>query len=194
MASTRPLARALGAFALAALLIAPAIAKAQDSDALIARVKAHVDREVPPEAIRHEGLELQLFGFVPVGVDYEAETFKLLQAQLAGFYEETDGTMYMAGDLDEMTADATLSHELVHALQDQRWNLGSLSRYRPGEDDRTSALAALAEGDATSAMADALATLDGKSRIMANRRVSNREAAPAPGSPSGRTEVGRDQD
>jgi peptidyl-prolyl cis-trans isomerase C len=38
MASTRPLARALGAFALAALLIAPAIAKAQDSDALIARV------------------------------------------------------------------------------------------------------------------------------------------------------------
>ncbi|MFZ0723217.1 MAG: peptidylprolyl isomerase [Xanthobacteraceae bacterium] len=38
MASTRPLARALGAFALAALLIAPAVAKAQDSDALIARV------------------------------------------------------------------------------------------------------------------------------------------------------------
>lgn len=38
MASTRPLARALGAFALAALLIAPPVAKAQDSDALIARV------------------------------------------------------------------------------------------------------------------------------------------------------------
>ena len=38
MASTRPLARALGAFALAAFLIAPAVAKAQDSDALIARV------------------------------------------------------------------------------------------------------------------------------------------------------------
>ena len=38
MASTRPLARALGAFALAALLIAPAVAKAQDSDPLIARV------------------------------------------------------------------------------------------------------------------------------------------------------------
>jgi peptidyl-prolyl cis-trans isomerase C len=38
MAFTRPLARALGAFALAALLIAPAVAKAQDSDALIARV------------------------------------------------------------------------------------------------------------------------------------------------------------
>jgi peptidyl-prolyl cis-trans isomerase C len=38
MAFTRPLARALGAFALAALLIAPAVAKAQDSDPLIARV------------------------------------------------------------------------------------------------------------------------------------------------------------
>ncbi len=38
MAFTRPLARALGAIALAALLIAPAVAMAQDSDPLIARV------------------------------------------------------------------------------------------------------------------------------------------------------------
>src|ERR1700733_1986672 len=38
MASTRPLARALGAFALAALPIAPAVAEEQDAAALIARV------------------------------------------------------------------------------------------------------------------------------------------------------------
>jgi len=38
MASTRPLGRAFGAFALAAFLIAPAVVQAQDSDALIARV------------------------------------------------------------------------------------------------------------------------------------------------------------
>jgi len=38
MAATRPLVRALGAFALAAFLVAPAIAKAQDSDAVVARV------------------------------------------------------------------------------------------------------------------------------------------------------------
>ncbi len=38
MASTRPLARVLGAFALAAFLIAPAVVKAQDSDPVLARV------------------------------------------------------------------------------------------------------------------------------------------------------------
>ncbi len=38
MASIRPLGRALGAFALAAFLIAPAVAKAQDSDPVLARV------------------------------------------------------------------------------------------------------------------------------------------------------------
>jgi hypothetical protein len=139
---------------LAALHPVPGVVLSRD--ALIARVKAHVDREVPPEAIRHEGLELQLFGFVPVGVDYEAETFKLLQAQLAGFYEETDGTMYMAGDLDEMTADATLSHELVHALQDQHFDLKPHSKYQPGMSDVQAAFSALAEGDATSAMADSM--------------------------------------
>src|SRR5579863_9373206 len=38
MASTRPLARALGAFALAAFLVAPAVVKAQDTDPVVARV------------------------------------------------------------------------------------------------------------------------------------------------------------
>ena len=38
MASIRPLARALGAFALAAFLFAPAAVKAQDSDPIVARV------------------------------------------------------------------------------------------------------------------------------------------------------------
>ncbi|MGO9628980.1 MAG: peptidylprolyl isomerase [Xanthobacteraceae bacterium] len=38
MAATRPFARALGAFALAAVLAAPAVVRAQDSDPLVARV------------------------------------------------------------------------------------------------------------------------------------------------------------
>jgi len=125
-------------------------------DALIARVKSHVDREVPHEAIVQEGIVQQLLGFIPAHFDYEAETYALLEAQLAGFYEPEDGTMYMAADLDEENATATLAHELVHALQDQHWDLGERSKYLPGQDDRSTAFSALAEGDATSAMADLL--------------------------------------
>ncbi len=127
-----------------------------DRTALIARVKEHVAREMPATAIRNEGLALQLFGFVPTEFDYEAAEYELLQDQLAGYFEPADGTMYMASDLGDDEADATLAHELVHALQDQRWDLESRSRYRPGDGDRSEAVSALAEGDATSAMFDVM--------------------------------------
>jgi hypothetical protein len=127
-----------------------------DRSALIARVKAHVDREVPHDAIFNEGLVQQLLGFIPTRFDYEGATYALLEAQLAGFYEPADGTMYMAADLDDENTYATLAHELVHALQDQYWNLAPHSKYVAGEDDRSGAFSALAEGDATSAMADVL--------------------------------------
>ena len=52
---------------------------------LIARVKEHVAKEVPPESIRNEGLVLQLFGFIPTSFDYEKAEFALLEAQLAGY-------------------------------------------------------------------------------------------------------------
>jgi hypothetical protein len=127
-----------------------------DRAALIAQVKQHVSRELPPEAIRNEGLALQLLGFVPTQFDYEAAEYRLLEDQLAGYYEPADRTMYMASDLGDSEADATLAHELVHALQDQHWNLQERSKYRPGEGDRSEAVSALAEGDATSAMFDVM--------------------------------------
>jgi hypothetical protein len=125
-----------------------------DRAALIARVKAHVARELPPQAIRNEGLELQLFGFLPTGFDYEAAEYDLLEEQLAGYYEPADGTMYLASDLQDDEAEATLAHELVHALQDQHWDLERRSRYHPGTGDQAETVSALAEGDATSAMYD----------------------------------------
>ncbi len=129
-----------------------------DRPALITRVEQHVSRELPAEAIRNEGLALQLLGFLPTRFDYEAAEYGLLRDQLAGYYEPADGTMYMASDLDDEEADATLAHELVHALQDQRWNIHERSKYRPGDGDLSEAVSALAEGDATSAMFDVIAS------------------------------------
>ena len=125
-------------------------------DRLLARVKEHLAAELPPEAIRNEGLALQLFGFVPTTFDYEGAEYDLLQDQLAGYYEPADRTMYMASDLGQTEAEATLAHELVHALQDQKWDLATRCKYHPGEGDRSEAVSALAEGDATSAMFDVL--------------------------------------
>jgi hypothetical protein len=160
-------------------------------DALIARVKLHVEREVPHEAIVQEGIVQQLLGFIPTHFDYEAETYALLNSQLAGFYEPADGTMYMAADLDDENATATLAHELVHALQDQQWNLGPRSKYTPGQDDRSTAFSALAEGDATSAMADLLVgsakpgatALDMPDELFAEQVIGGMSAGPTATAP-----------
>jgi hypothetical protein len=164
-----------------------------DRAALIAQVKEHVSRELPPEAIRNEGLSLQLFGFVPTEFDYEAAQYRLLEDQLAGFYEPSDGTMYMASDLGDQEAEATLAHELVHALQDGRWNLESRSKYVPGDGDRSEAVSALAEGDATSAMFDVLiassprggtkSALDVPDDVFADQIRGGMDQGPGAGSP-----------
>jgi hypothetical protein len=123
---------------------------------LLAVVQTHVEREVPRDVVRNQGELFVGLGLVPATFDYEPSMMRLLEAQLAGFYDPDDQTMYMASDLTEAAAEATLAHELVHALQDQYYDLGPRLAYRPDGNDRSSALQALAEGDATSAMMDVM--------------------------------------
>jgi hypothetical protein len=121
---------------------------------MIARIKEKVDREIPPEAVANEGDSLKLLGLIPTNMDYLATTLKLLEAQLAGFYEPKDEHMYLAADLDDDNAEVTLAHELEHALQDQNFDLKSRADYKPGHGDEQMAFSALVEGDATSTMID----------------------------------------
>jgi len=124
---------------------------------LIAQVRAHVQRDVPRDVVRAQGDVLLALGLIPIGYKFEQGIFELLEAQLAGYYEPSDKTMYLAGDLNANDADATLAHELVHALQDQHYDIGSRLHYQPEGGDVSSAIQSLAEGDATSAMIDVLA-------------------------------------
>lgn len=133
-----------------------------DRPALLDRVRAHVAEEVPKEVIEAQGELLVALGLVPTDFDYERAIFQLLESQLAGFYRPQEKAMFLAADLSGESATATLAHELVHALQDQHWDLGPRLAYAPGEGDRQSALHALAEGDATSAMMDFMLAPTGK--------------------------------
>jgi hypothetical protein len=120
------------------------------------QVKRAIEREVPPEVVAAEGELLVALGVAPPSFDYAKALVSLMSAELAGYYEPSDKTMYLASDLGKAEKAATLSHELVHALQDQHYDLGKLLDYRPDESDKQTAIHALAEGDATSAMLDQL--------------------------------------
>src|SRR5262249_124592 len=115
-------------------------ARVLERSALIDSVRQHVAREVPRDVIRNQGELLVGFGMVPPDFDYEEGAFRLLEAQLAGFYEPHDKRMYLASDLQGRAADATLAHELVHALQDQYYDLGARLSYQPEANDRESAV------------------------------------------------------
>jgi len=132
---------------------------------MLDHVREQIHSEVPESAVRATGEMLFLLGVVPGNFDYEKSLLVLLESQLAGFYEPKDKTMYLLADLGAVERHATLAHELVHALQDQHYDLGQLVRWRDDATDELSAVHALAEGDATSAMLDQLLEAQGKRAI-----------------------------
>ncbi|WP_437778928.1 hypothetical protein [Sorangium sp. So ce1097] len=123
---------------------------------ILARIRAHVEREIPEGVLDHQREVLAALELIPADYDFTAGMYRLLEGRIAGFYEPDDQTMYLVDDLSESEAEETLAHELVHALQDQSFSLGKLLDYKAGEGDRLAATHALIEGEAMSAMFDVL--------------------------------------
>ncbi|WP_437966945.1 hypothetical protein WMF04_46565 [Sorangium sp. So ce260] len=123
---------------------------------ILARVRSHVEREIPEGVLDHQREVLAALELIPADYDFTAGMYRLLEGRIAGFYEPEDATMYLVDDLSETEAEETLAHELVHALQDQSFSLGKLLRFQPGDSDRLAATHALVEGEAMSAMFDVL--------------------------------------
>ncbi|MGZ3456118.1 MAG: hypothetical protein ACXVEF_41315 [Polyangiales bacterium] len=132
-----------------------------DGQQLVQVVKSKVGDDIPKDIIRGEGRAYAALGLIPADYDYEAETYSLLEEQLAGLYIPEDKTMYLSKTVAGDELEATLGHELVHALQDQYFGIGDRIKFKPGESDRIAAIHALAEGDATSAMIDVLVLAGG---------------------------------
>ncbi len=129
---------------------------------MVEKVRQDVQSEVPPDAMTGQAEMLFALGTVPPDFNYEGSLMDLMTAQLAGFYEPKDKTMYLSADLGPTERKMTLDHELVHALQDQYFDLGKRLDYRVDASDEQSAVHALAEGGATSAMLDAMLAPKGK--------------------------------
>lgn len=138
---------------------------------LLAHLKGSFAREVPAHALAGTEEMLRLLGVVPVDFNYEKTVLSLLKQQLAGLYDPRLNAMFVRDHLEGAELEATLYHELVHALQDQAYHLDDFSQWKEDGTDRASALSALAEGDATSAM------YDGLFAIMAERTGTPRKTA-----------------
>ncbi len=125
-------------------------------DQMVSRVEHELDTEIPPAVVNASGEILFALGTVPASFDYRHGLLDVMRAELLGFYEPHEKTMFLGADLHGQELDATLWHELVHALQDQHYGLEKLLDFGSDAGDWQGAVHALAEGDATSAMFDAM--------------------------------------
>src|SRR5262249_55778652 len=79
--------------------------------------------------------------------------------KIQGYYSIADKKLYLYSDISGAYERGVLIHEMVHALQDQHFDLGKLkARLHVGklDSDAERALAALIEGDATYTMIEVL--------------------------------------
>lgn len=136
-----------------------------DDHDLVQILEQSFREDMPRQALEGTGTALRALGVVPPDFDYAATVVRLLRADLAGLYDPTYGALFLREQLQGEALRATLLHELVHALQDQHYELGELTRYREDGGDAASALSALAEGDATSAMFDGMLAVHGKTAL-----------------------------
>lgn len=75
----------------------------------------------------------------------------VLQEQILGMYNQDDKTMYLLADTGQLgpSEKDTFAQEFDHALQDQYFDLSTLAPKHPDNDDRSLAIQALTQGDAT---------------------------------------------
>jgi hypothetical protein len=87
-------------------------------------------------------------GAIPEKMNLRELLTDLLEEQVVGYYDPKRDTLYVVQGRDETITGAIITHELIHALQDQYVNLDSIVRVK-GNDDRLSAAQAVVEGQAT---------------------------------------------
>jgi hypothetical protein len=115
------------------------------------------DAEYPVAKARADERLLTAFGLLDRGVDLRALRAKVMEENIAGFYDERPGHRRLfAVSADRRMSpmnQLVLAHELRHALQDQYVDLqGQLPDEVSDFDDRRLASVSLLEGDATLVM------------------------------------------
>ncbi|HEY0780469.1 MAG TPA: hypothetical protein VGD56_21110 [Gemmatirosa sp.] len=103
-----------------------------------------------PEAralLAAQQLAYRRLGLIPDTLDLAAVMGRLLDEQVAGYYDPRAKTLYLVEGTDSATTTATLRHEMVHALQNQHLNVDSVLTHGSDADADAAAHAAL-EGQA----------------------------------------------
>jgi len=111
-----------------------------------------LDENTPREEFEASQKTLVVLGLVSASFDLRDYVVQLLREQVAGFYDPKTKEFYLAAWLPLSDQKRVIAHELVHALQDQHFNLRRFEKWPKGDSDAELAAHALVEGEATLVM------------------------------------------
>jgi len=114
-------------------------------------VRAYLEQEftaqLTPRELAGTQTAYRLLGLLPDTLDLRAFLLELLTEQVAGYYDPRTKVLYVVDDADAEMRDITITHELMHALQDQHTDLMAIEALT-GDNDRMVAMQAVVEGQA----------------------------------------------
>lgn len=89
----------------------------------------------------------KVLGLLPKDTDLNGLLRRLLEEQIVGYYDPATKVLYVVDDVRSDLVEITITHELVHALQDQYVNIDSIQAATDDADRQVAAQAVL-EGQA----------------------------------------------
>jgi len=132
-----------------------------------------IDEEMTPEEFRADELGMKALGLLPRDFPLKETMVKVYSEEIAAFYDTKTQTMHLikepeakakkpptfferllgkTGGFDKDEHKTVIAHELTHALADQNFHLDAMQQEVKHDDDRSLALSALIEGEATLTM------------------------------------------
>ena len=116
-------------------------------DEVRAFLERQFNEQITPLEISGSQSAYRLFGLLPDTLDLRRFLLDLLTEQVAGYYDPATKVLYVVSDAAPEIRDITITHELMHALQDQHVRLDSVQSLK-GDNDRMVAMQSVIEGQA----------------------------------------------
>ena len=131
------------------------------------------EEDMTPQEFRANEMAMKAFGLVPRSLDLKPLLVQVYSEEIAAFYDPKTKTMHLIEEpeskskaqpsfferllgkkpgFDKDENKTVIAHELTHALSDQHYDLDALHNAAKHDDDRSLAVSALIEGEATLAM------------------------------------------
>ncbi|MBM3988311.1 MAG: hypothetical protein FJ294_10210 [Planctomycetes bacterium] len=128
---------------------APVKVKLASKADLRAYVEERLRKTETPEKLAADALVGKLLGVIPPELDVMAETLRLLDSQVVGFYDPDSDSFSLMDGCPLGLARMTMAHELGHALDDQLYGIDAQLAKLGKDTDAQLAYWCVVEGSAT---------------------------------------------